>query len=407
MNIHENFIREQKSDCCGCSACAQVCPQHCITMEKDGEGFYYPFKDSHQCTECGLCDNVCPMLKPFSSQKPLACYASYNPDERARLKASSGGVFTMIAKIWGGTIYGCKWNDNNEAAHDALPSAGDLLPFCGSKYVQSIIGNTFKCIRETLRASKKVVFSGTPCQVAGLLRYLGKNDDNLLTIDCVCHGVPSLQTFREYIEEKLQLTTDDKVIDIQFRDKKSGWRNYSLTIEYEKKEGTGYEQRTFSIPHGESEFFKGFLSDLYLRPSCYSCPFKNIRSGADITLGDLWGAHKIIPEIDDDKGINAIIVNTEKGENAVSEIAKYEVSFQDVVNYNHSIVKSASLNKHKREKYYLYRDSMTFKERVNALCRESRFIFIKRCIKQIVKKILNVRFALFITIILRLYSQYN
>ena len=232
---------KDKKDCCGCSACVQICPKHCIHMVADNEGFLYPQVDTTVCINCGLCEKVCPVINQNEPREPLAVYAAKINNDEIRIKSSSGGIFTLLAeKIIneGGVVFGAKFNKNWDVVHDYTETINGLEAFRGSKYVQSIIGDNFKIAKQFLNDGRKVLFSGTPCQIAGLKRYLQKEYNNLLTIDIICHGVPSISIWGKYKNKVKQLasyscrdfaSTNNKLStlnDINFRDKTNGWKHY-------------------------------------------------------------------------------------------------------------------------------------------------------------------------------------
>ena len=197
----------EKKDCCGCSACVSKCPKQCISMIVDNEGFSYPYLDKENCIDCGLCEKVCPVINQNEPKKPLRCYAAINPDENIRVKSSSGGIFTMIAEYIiaeGGVVFGAAWNKNWQVEHTYTEVKEGLKVFRGSKYIQSIIGDSFIQVELFLKVGRKVLFSGTPCQIAGLKKFLRKEYNNLITVDFVCHGVPSPGVFRWYMKEELK-----------------------------------------------------------------------------------------------------------------------------------------------------------------------------------------------------------
>lgn len=319
---------KDKKDCCGCAACVQICPKACISLVEDTEGFLYPHVDRNSCIGCGLCEKVCPIINAGEPREPLRCYAAKNRDERIRMESSSGGVFTLLAESIieeGGIVFGARFDDKWEVVHDFTETKAGLAAFRGSKYVQSRIGNTFRQAESFLKEGRKVLFSGTPCQIKGLKLYLRRDYDNLLAVDFICHGVPSPGVWRQYLDETfrkpdqregrrkntvLSSPKDIPVITgISFRDKKLGWKKFSFVVRGKSAGQADKNSVLLSDMHQNNVYMQAFLSDLILRPSCYGCRAKGGRSGSDITIADFWGIQNIMPDFDDDKGVSLVLVN--------------------------------------------------------------------------------------------------
>ena len=312
--------------CCGCEACVQICPKHCISFSEDKKGFRYPSVEKSTCIDCGICENVCPVLNQVESSEPLKVFAAQNLNEEERQASSSGGLFILLAKeilSQSGVVFGAKFDRDWNVIHTYAETEDEAKSFIGSKYVQSRIGNSFLKAKEFLDAGREVLFTGTPCHIAGLRNYLRKDYNNLLTIDVICHGVPSPLLWKNYILDK-------NVSSIFFRDKRSGWKNYSITI------------GQLSHIYRNDNYMCCFLSNLSLRQSCFQCPSKSGASGSDITLGDLWGISEIAPHLDDDKGTSVILIYTSKGKMALKQLGiNYtEVDYQKVCYYNPAITDS-------------------------------------------------------------------
>lgn len=307
---------KDKSACCGCSACVQSCPKQCIVLKEDKEGFLYPVVNQTLCIACGKCEKVCPELHPFDAVQPLMVYAAKHPDESVRAESSSGGIFTLLADAViddGGVVFGARFDTDWSVVHDFTETHEGLQAFRGSKYLQSRIGNTFQLAEKFLKAGRKVLFSGTPCQIAGLKRYLHKDYENLLAVDFVCHGVPSPLVWKKYLEEIIAREHKLKIDAISFRNKDLGWKKYSFALTLSGVTNGGEKNTVLlSTIFPENEYMQAFLADFSLRPSCYACPAKGGKSGSDLTIGDFWGIEKIAPEIDDDKGCSLVIVHTNK-----------------------------------------------------------------------------------------------
>lgn len=357
---------KEKKDCCGCSACVQICPKQCISMSADNEGFLYPQVNTTICIDCSLCEKVCPIINQEESKEPLAIYAARNSNENIRLKSSSGGIFTLLAEEIiksGGVVFGAKFNNNWNVVHDYTETLEGLDAFRGSKYVQSIIGDNFKIAKHFLDDGRKVLFSGTPCQIAGLKKYLRKEYDNLLTVEVVCHGVPSPMIWQDYLNYKRTKCAAGKntvssslnelpvITDISFRDKTYGWKKYSFKISYatskaaEKSVSKSTNTSNCEItPFNKDIFMRGYLKNLYLRPSCYHCVARQGKSGADMSIADYWGVQSIHPEIDDDKGTGVVLINTKYGaayfNSIANQIKSLRSSYNKACAQNPCIVKS-------------------------------------------------------------------
>ena len=304
-----------KKDCCGCSACVQICPKVCISLVEDAEGFLYPHVDRNSCIGCGLCEKVCPIINAGEPREPLRCYAAKNKDERIRMESSSGGIFTLLAENIiddGGVVFGARFDDKWEVVHDYTETKAGLAAFRGSKYVQSRIGNTFRQAESFLKEGRKVLFSGTPCQIKGLKLYLRKDYDNLLTVDFICHGVPSPGVWRQYLDETFRKPDRREgrgKNTVLSSPKKLGWKKYSFVVRGKSAGQADKNSVLLSDMHQNNVYMKAFLSDLILRPSCYGCRAKEGRSGSDITIADFWGIQNVLPEFDDDKGVSLVLVN--------------------------------------------------------------------------------------------------
>lgn len=327
---------QNKEGCCGCKSCEQICPKNCVSMKVDNEGFWYPIVNKELCVDCGLCEKVCPELLRKEPITPIVCYACYTSDEQVRLKSSSGGVFTLLAEYviaQQGVVFGAKFDDQWNVVHSYTDSISGLSEFRGSKYVQSDIGSSFIQVRAFLQQGRKVLFSGTPCQVSGLNLYLKKNYENLLTMDFICHGVPSPKVWTKYLNSEF-----NSIHDINFRAKTLGWDKFSLNINY-------LGERKYNVYHWNNPYMRGFLKDLYLRPSCHKCKSKSLASYSDITVGDFWGIDNVLSGFSDNKGVSCILVNSSKMvrilEGLKAKMTIRQVEYESIVVNNKSLVISA------------------------------------------------------------------
>ena len=331
-----------KTKCCGCSACVQRCPKQCIRMKEDEQGFLYPVIDTAACIDCGLCEKVCPMFNPLATKEPLQVLAAKNRNEEQRLRSSSGGIFILLAEHIierGGVVFGARFNEKWEVEHCYVEAIEELEPLMRSKYVQSGIGNTYKEAERFLKQGRQVMFVGTSCQIAGLKRFLSKEYDNLLAVDFICHGVPSPGIWRKYLEEikssRSEAVGKNSVLlfslkylpvitGINFREKQNGgygWKKYGFEVRVKSPSKGDKNTVLKSGIFYENIFMRGFLSNLYLRPSCYKCTSKSGASDSDLTIADFWGIQNYHPEFDDDKGVSVIFVHTDMGKKIIEKLS--------------------------------------------------------------------------------------
>lgn len=295
--------------CTGCAACMNICPKGAISMQENGEGFLYPVIDENKCIHCGLCYKKCPAIDfKFETPDMPDCYAVWAQRD-IREKSSSGGMFTVLAQYAlqkRGVVVGAAWNNKFHVEHIIVDTEKDLYKLRSSKYVQSVVSNTLlKNIKEILENGRYVVFSGCPCQVAGLKNFLGKDYKNLLTVDIVCHGVPSPMVLDRYISE---VAAERKVTYVDFRDKKYyGWQ--TITV-FKFSDGTEYVKSYFDSP-----WYPAFLQGVIVRECCGGCKYAKPQRVGDITLGDFWQIHRMEPKYNDWRGTSLVLINTEKGAN--------------------------------------------------------------------------------------------
>jgi len=328
-------IKDKKA-CCGCQACYEVCPRKCISMVADEEGFLYPNVNRSACVNCHLCEKACPQLNLITrpSDEPIACFAAISNDEETRFQSSSGGVFSQLAKTIlnkGGVVFGARFDDSFSVYHSYSETEEGITPFRGSKYSQSDLRDAYSQVNGFLRENRPVLFTGTPCQIAGLRGFLrGKEVDNLFLVSIVCHGVPSPKVWKDYLES---INGGTKPTYVNMRNKENGWNQYRMTIRRD-------EQDLLNVQATDTPFMRAFLTNLTLRPSCYSCPFKGDH-GSDLTLGDYWGIEFIHPEMADNKGTSFILVYSEKGRHLLKglDVTIKESRFEDALKGNPSILR--------------------------------------------------------------------
>ena len=349
----------KKEYCTGCTACEAVCPKGCISMQGDEYGFLHPVIDAEKCINCGMCEKTCPVNHPLKNENEPKAYAAFIKDEAVRMESSSGGVFTEIAKAVlsdGGVVFGAAYNEKFEVEHIVVENEAELYKLRGAKYVQSRLNNTFKDVKKYLDEGKCVLFSGTPCQVGGLKAFLKKDYDKLITVDFICHSVPSPLAWSEYVKYRSEIDNGGKLPEkIDLRSKKTGWSRYQYSnlFEYGK-------DKTHEAKSSESLYMKLFVGGNICRESCENCKFKGYSRVSDLTLGDFWGIWDIHPEMDDNKGTSALLIQSEKGERVFSRITDKltakSVTLEEVSLQNSAILKSTAPNKKRDEAFKLIRE---------------------------------------------------
>lgn len=392
--------------CCGCGACVQKCPKQCISMKEHKDGFLYPKVDDAVCVQCGLCTKVCPALSKMEAGKPKKAFALKNLNERDRMASSSGGVFIAFAKKIineGGVVCGVVFDENWLPHHVCAETLEEMLPMVGSKYVQSRTDNVFNECEDYLKEGRKVLFTGTPCQTSALhsfLRY--KNYPNLLTMDVICHGVPSPGIWKRYLNEtfgkkednsRLQAADGKNTVlnyslnakfpigDIKFRDKTDGWEKYRFVVC--KKSASKADQNSVLLSESlnVNPYMKGYIADLYLRESCYKCPARPYKSFSDMTIGDFWGVEKLgYSHLNDHKGLSIIVINTARGCEVFEELKCLfdctELTIEEALKSNSNIVTHEKLKKTKLiNKFAKYHDRMSLADAVD---RATHLSFFKR-----------------------------
>lgn len=312
------------AECCGCTACANICNHEAISMMPDALGFLYPVVDNSKCTNCGLCETICSFNEHYDTslnlEAPLT-FGARQKDINEVMKSRSGAVFAAMSDYVldnDGVVYGAGYTDHFMVKHKRATTKDERDEFRGSKYVQSDLNVVFRQVKQDLKENRLVLFSGTACQISGLRSYIGnKLRENLILIDIVCHGVPSPYIWRDYIAY-LERKNNDTIVSLNFRDKaRYGWNMHKETFIFSKDS----ESKTFKYL---------FYKSLYFRKSCYSCHFANTRRPSDITLADYWGVEKNLPNINaDNKGCNLILANTCKGFK-LFEAIKEKLNFSEV-----------------------------------------------------------------------------
>ena len=344
--MKDNIIVVEKENCYGCHACSNICPTGAITMSTDEEGFYYPVVNDELCVNCKKCLDVCPHIHPPKKNTLKKAFACYAKNEEEHLSSSSGGFFSVIARKCinnNGVVFGAAFDDKLEVHHIKASSLEDIHKLKGTKYIQSKLGDIFIDVRNELHTGRKVLFSGTPCQIAALKNFLGDEYENLICIDLICHGVPSPLVWKRYLNENFG---EDNVVMMQFRNKEKGIHN--ITLDYTLKDNHIIHEN-----YKDSLYIKGFIHNLYTRPSCFNCNFKGDKRSSDITIGDFWSIQEFHPEMNHQFGVSAVIVHTVKGEDWLKSISNElnicKSTSSKIAVWNESLFKVAILNKDRND----------------------------------------------------------
>lgn len=356
---------QNKVDCCGCNACGDICGKHAISFVTDNEGFWYPKVDKDLCVDCGLCDKVCPIQNKADFVERSAepnVFAAYTKDEAVRLDSTSGGIHSMLAmKMYEKDAYvgGAVYNQDHTCSQIVDNNPKRLPEIRSSKYLQSNAEGVYKEIRSLLKEGKNVFFCGCPCQIHALYNFLGKEYENLVTCDFICRGVNSPKVFLKYME-MLERQFGAKATKIKFKNKKWGWHNFSMRVNFENG-------KVYCKDRYHDLFFIGYLqAGNFTRPSCYECHFKGFPQKADITLADFWGIENIDKSMDQDKGTSLVIVNSEKGQALFDSIKEQiewrQFTMDDARAGNPAMDGSLSSAKPNREAFFNDLDKLPFEK---------------------------------------------
>lgn len=336
------FKSYNKKDCNGCGTCALRCPKKAITMIEDEEGFLYPIIDNKKCINCGLCQRIC-SNNPNKNVYQQKVYAAKNKENKKREQSTSGGIFKILAEniiAKNGVVFGVKYDKNLNVIHDYTEELEECQKFSISKYVRSALNDSYQKVEEFLNQDRYVLFTGTPCQVYGLKKYLKKDYNKLILCEIMCHSNPSPKVFKLY-KENIEKDNNKKIKQYFFRskDKEMNNRPYALF-----EDGTKKNYEVYNI---------AFNSMLISRPSCSHCKFCDSNRKADITIGDFWGIENIAPEFDDKKGISLVLINTEKGKNIFDEIKNKTIYIESNIEVAFKNNHNKNIPEHKnREKFF-------------------------------------------------------
>ena len=402
---------KDNKNCCGCEACVQKCPKKCISLVQDKEGFWYPHVDESLCIGCKLCDKVCPYNEKseFSLSKSEEKLFAYKNDSSDILKeSSSGGAFTELATCiieHGGVVYGAAFKDDWSVHHICIDNIEGLKKLRGSKYVQSNIEDCYIDAERKLQKGIMVLFTGTPCQILGLKNFLRKDYPKLLTVDFICHGVPSPGIWKRYLDEEFgkeetcrlqaadgkntvlnsSLNAKSPIGDIKFRDKTDGWEKFRFVVRRKSAVKADKNSVLLSDIHRDNPFMKGFLSDIYLRPSCYNCPAKKGRSGSDIQMADFWGIREVDRKFYSSKGVSMLIVHTQKGMDFLNKMKGWIKQIDEQVELLNQSYSHCAIPHPRREEFFYRVDNEDLISVINELTKqkitERVYFYIRVCLK--------------------------
>lgn len=346
-------ILDKESDCCGCEACFNICPVHAIEMQINSAGFWYPKIDSDLCVGCSQCREVCPVNHKSVSARTIKTLGGLINDEEQYYKCSSGGIFTALAQYVlnnNGYVCGAAYNDELTVEHICSNEKQIAKKIQGTKYVQSRINNNYQIIEDLLKKGETVLFSGTPCQSAGLICFLKKDYDNLVCVDLICHGVPSPGIWKKYLDE---IQNSEHISSVNFREKCRGTDESYFVIRF--SDGSELKEKK-----SDNLYMRGFLRNYFLRESCFNCHFKGTHRFSDITVGDFWGAKEYYPNDFGNASVSSIVIHTEKGlkymENIIPSLKIRDVKQEEIKLWNECFDISVGENE-KRDEFLKRSDS--------------------------------------------------
>lgn len=376
-------------ECCGCGVCVESCPVKCIEMKQSKEGFLFP-EVGNSCIKCGKCYAVCPIDTPLCGNKYIKSYAAYSRDEDVRRKSSSGGVFTKLAETViksGGSVFGAAFNTDMQLFHIEINRLSDIEKLRGSKYLQSNMKTVYKKVMENIQRKILTMVVGTPCQIAALKKFIKTDSEYLITIDLVCHGVPSPGMFEGYIKI-LEKKYHGKVYKYNFREKKGNGISYSTHIELLDRNN---DKKTICIDGNEDPYIMNFLTNRLQRHSCFYCPYTKIERVGDITIADYWGVEEAHPELKEVQGVSLVLVNTKKGDKYLKKtegLTLIETEEEKFSKKNNHLYEPPKLENVRDEFYGEYRkrgfDSKFYKKVF--LPRHYKIFLLKRRILMLIKK---------------------
>lgn len=363
--------------CTLCGSCYNACPTHAITFSKVYLDFCYPQVNEENCIGCKQCQKKCPVVTPLRVGNPMddcTAWIARNPDPEIRKKSTSGGVFYAMAQHvlrQNGYVCGAVFDEDFHVKHICSNQLTDVKRMMGSKYAQSDMGNMYQQVKQLVEKGIQVLFTGCPCQIAGLNAYLGKTYKSLITMEVICHGIPSAHMLQSYIK-LLSQKYNSEPITFNCRDKTCGWHTSSVKVQF--KNGAVYRK-----PITVDAYMKGFLGNVYLKSACFNCSFRGFHSNADCMIGDFWGAEVELPDLDDNTGLSGVLVHNEKVINLLhlAGVELYDAKFDQILRYNRNILESPEASD-LRPKFYECAKNGCYEDAIQLYFWEDVGQFLKR-----------------------------
>lgn len=382
---------DDKKQCCGCSACESICPQKAIKMLPDSEGFLYPQVNDEICIHCDVCDKICPILNPRTADKEPKGYIVRNNDEEIVKDSTSGGVFTAIAKYVldkQGVVFGVGYDSSMKVVYKRAEYKSEITEMRGSKFVQSNITGIYENVKQTLDSEKLVLFTGTPCQVAGLIGFLRKKPDNLFCVDFICRGVASPLLWDNYLQT-MQNKYKSVISFVKFKNKTYGYHATTMKVDFQNG-------KTYKASGRIDPMMKAYVNELASRPSCAACSFKSERHISDLTMFDCYKYSEITGKKDDNKGYSSLFVNSYIGETLIKAIANdiemMAVDYHELIKWNGIMVCNSAKPHSKRNEFYLYVTRMTIHEAINKVMPITKKDYLIEWSKAVINRIGLIQF---------------
>lgn len=382
---------DDKKQCCGCTACESICPKKAIKMLPDEEGFLYPHVEETKCIQCGLCEKTCPIINTKKSDQEPKGYIVRNTDKEIVQDSTSGGVFTAIANYVldkQGVVYGVGYDSSMRVIYKKAENKSEIAEMRGSKFVQSYIVGIYEDVKQTLGSGRLVLFTGTPCQVAGLINFLRKKPDNLYCVDFICRGVASPLLWENYLQA-MQDKYKSAISFVKFKNKTYGYHATTMKVDFQNG-------KTYKASGRIDPMMKSYVNELASRPSCAACSFKSERHISDLTMFDCYHYSAITRKKDDNKGYSSLFVNSYVGEKIIESIAKSiemtAVDYHELTKWNGIMVCNSAKPHSRRDEFYSYISTMTIHEAINKVMPITKKDYLIELSKAVINRIGLIQF---------------